>query len=338
MFTTRPEIQGTFGAVTSTHWLASASGMAVLEKGGNAFDAAVAAGFVLQVVEPHLNGPAGEVPILIYNAREGRVRVICGQGTAPEAATIQAYRDQGLSLVPGTGLLAAVVPGAFDAWLTMLRDHGTMERADVLEPAIFYASGGHPMLAAAGAGPWPSITSTAPSPAGATRIGTSPPGPFRCGSTTWSTKPAVTAASKALPPRSSTAIPAAEASQWVEETMPKVPRSSGRVANTPQAYPRPTGPPGSPVRAVDSLEHRPTRWATVPLRGPDSRERGSRAPIRLRADSREWGSGAPIRSRAGSWRRVAARLFGCGFRRAAPIIGGSHSRTKDPVPCCASST
>ena len=127
MFTTRPEIQGTFGAVTSTHWLASAAGMAVLEKGGNAFDAAVAAGFVLQVVEPHLNGPAGEVPILIYNARGDRVRVICGQGTAPEAATMQAYRDQGLSLIPGTGLLAAVVPGAFDAWLTMLRDHGTKE-------------------------------------------------------------------------------------------------------------------------------------------------------------------------------------------------------------------
>ena len=83
MFTTRPEIQGTFGAVTTTHWLASAAGMAVLEKGGNAFDAAVAAGFVLQVVEPHLNGPAGEVPILIYNADEDRVRVICGQGTAP---------------------------------------------------------------------------------------------------------------------------------------------------------------------------------------------------------------------------------------------------------------
>ncbi len=57
-FTTRPELAGTFGMVASTHWLASAAGMAVLEKGGNAFDAAVAAGLVLQVVEPHLNGPA----------------------------------------------------------------------------------------------------------------------------------------------------------------------------------------------------------------------------------------------------------------------------------------
>src|SRR5438876_2083927 len=64
--------------------------------------------------------------------------------------------------------------------------------------------------------------------------GRSPPGPFRCGSTTWSVNPAATAASNALPPCSSTAIPAADASQCVEATMPKVPRSSGRVVNTPR--------------------------------------------------------------------------------------------------------
>ncbi len=145
-FTTRPEIRGTFGVVASTHWLASSAGMAMLERGGNAFDAAVAAGFTLQVVEPHLNGPAGEVPILLYSAQTDRVDVICGQGTAPAAATIETYRDLGLDLVPGTGLLAAVVPGAFDAWLTMLRDHGTMELADVLEPAIGYAEGGYPVV------------------------------------------------------------------------------------------------------------------------------------------------------------------------------------------------
>ena len=91
-FTTRPEILGTFGVVSSTHWLASATGMAILEKGGNAFDAAVAAGFALQVVEPHLNGPGGDVPMLLYGTQRDEVRVICGQGTAPQAATIQAYR------------------------------------------------------------------------------------------------------------------------------------------------------------------------------------------------------------------------------------------------------
>src|SRR5512144_2356740 len=118
-FTTRPELSGTFGMVASTLWLASAAGMAVLEGGGNAFDAAVATGFALQVVEPHLNGPGGEVPILLYSAKNDRVDVVCGQGVAPAAATIGAYRSLGLDLVPGTGLLAAVVPGAFDAWMLM---------------------------------------------------------------------------------------------------------------------------------------------------------------------------------------------------------------------------
>lgn len=145
-FTTRPEILGTFGVVTSTHWIASATGMGLLEKGGNAFDAAVAAGFALQIVEPHLNGPGGDVPILFYSAAQDSVKVLCGQGTAPKAATIKAYRDLGLDLVPGTGLLAAVVPGAFDAWMLLLRDHGTMNLRDVLAPAIALARDGYPLV------------------------------------------------------------------------------------------------------------------------------------------------------------------------------------------------
>ena len=146
-FTTRPEIQGTFGVVASTHWLASAAGMAALERGGNAFDAAVAAGFVLQVVEPHLNGPGGEVPIILHNAASGRQQVICGQGVAPSAATIERYRDLGLDLVPGSGLLATVVPGAFDAWMLLLRDHGSLRPREVLEFAIGYAEEGYPLVA-----------------------------------------------------------------------------------------------------------------------------------------------------------------------------------------------
>ena len=145
-FTTRPEILGTFGVVASTHWLATATGMATLERGGNAFDAAVAAGFALQVVEPHLNGPGGDLPIILYSARRDATEVICGQGVAPRAATISAYRALGLDLVPGTGLLAAVVPGAFDAWLRMLRDHGTLPLRDVLAPAIGFAGNGYPLV------------------------------------------------------------------------------------------------------------------------------------------------------------------------------------------------
>ena len=124
-FTTRPEILGTFGVVTSTHWLASAVGMSILEKGGNAFDAAVATGFALQVVEPHLSGPGGEAPIILHDAGRKSIEVICGQGTAPAAATISAYRDAGLDFIPGTGLLAAVVPGVFDAWMVLLRISAT---------------------------------------------------------------------------------------------------------------------------------------------------------------------------------------------------------------------
>lgn len=146
MFTTRPELTGDFGMVASTHWLASATGMSVLERGGNAFDAAVAAGFVLQIAEPHLNGPGGEVPILLWSEAEQKVSVVSGQGVAPAAATVDRFTGLGLDLVPGTGLLAATVPGAFRGWMLMLERWGTWTLADVLEPAISYAENGVPVL------------------------------------------------------------------------------------------------------------------------------------------------------------------------------------------------
>ncbi|WP_420380813.1 gamma-glutamyltransferase family protein [Marivita sp.] len=145
-FTTRPEIRGTFGVVTSTHWIASAVGMSIVEKGGNAFDAAVATALTLQVVEPHLNGPAGDMPAIFYSADTGRVDVLCAQGVAPEAATLAHYKAEGLTLVPGSGLLSTVVPGAFDGWMIMLRDHGTLSLREVMQPAIDYARDGHPVL------------------------------------------------------------------------------------------------------------------------------------------------------------------------------------------------
>jgi gamma-glutamyltranspeptidase / glutathione hydrolase len=147
MFTTRPELRGTFGAVSSTHWLASAAAMSILERGGNAFDAAVCAGFVLQVVEPHLNGPGGEVPILLWSAKNGRAEAVCGQGVLPAAATLERFGALGLDLVPGTGLLPACVPGSFGAWMKLLLEFGTMGVEDVLAPAIGYAGGGYPAVA-----------------------------------------------------------------------------------------------------------------------------------------------------------------------------------------------
>jgi gamma-glutamyltranspeptidase / glutathione hydrolase len=150
-FTTRPELAGTFGMVASTHWLASAAGMAVLEAGGNAFDAAVATGLVLQVVEPHLNGPGGEVPVIGYSARDGGAFVVDGQGPAPAAATVAVYEALGIDLIPGNGLLAATVPAAFGAWMLVLERYGTLRLRDVMSYAIGYAADGYPMLSGASA-------------------------------------------------------------------------------------------------------------------------------------------------------------------------------------------
>src|SRR5262245_30372170 len=132
-FTTRPEIDGTFGVVATTHWIATAVAMGILEKGGNAFDAGIAAAFTLQVGEPHLDGPGGYVPVMVWDKRKGKPQVVCGQGPAPAGATIAHYRDHlGLDIIPGTGLLAPCIPGTFETYMLVLRDYGTMRLRDVL--------------------------------------------------------------------------------------------------------------------------------------------------------------------------------------------------------------
>ncbi|RUQ98989.1 gamma-glutamyltransferase family protein [Labedella endophytica] len=148
-FTTRPTLRGNFGMVASTHWLATAAGQAVLERGGNAVDAAVAAGFVLHLVEPHLNGPGGDMNAIVSTTEHPSPRVVVGQGPAPVGATIEHYRSEGLSDVPGAGALAAAVPGSVMAWFRLLEDHGTSELSDVLSYAIHYARTGHAIGATA---------------------------------------------------------------------------------------------------------------------------------------------------------------------------------------------
>jgi gamma-glutamyltranspeptidase/glutathione hydrolase len=148
---TRPEVVGSFGMVASTHWLASSAGMSVLERGGNAVDAAVAAGFVLQIVEPESNGPGGDLVGIVWSAADGGPSVVCGQGVSPAAASIDRFDDLGLRLIPGSGLLAATVPGAFGAWTTMLERWGTWELEDALSYAMHYAGSGFPIGAGASA-------------------------------------------------------------------------------------------------------------------------------------------------------------------------------------------
>ncbi|PSL36626.1 gamma-glutamyltranspeptidase/glutathione hydrolase [Labedella gwakjiensis] len=148
-FTTRPTLRGNFGMVASTHWLATAAGQSTLERGGNAIDAAVAAGFVLHLVEPHLNGPGGDMNAIVSLPTESAPHVVVGQGPAPAAATIDHYLSEGLSEVPGAGALAAAVPGSVMAWFRLLEDHGTLELADVLSYAVHYARTGHAIGATA---------------------------------------------------------------------------------------------------------------------------------------------------------------------------------------------
>jgi gamma-glutamyltranspeptidase/glutathione hydrolase len=145
----KPELAGSFGAVSATHWLASGTGMAILERGGNAFDAAVAAGFVLLVVEPHSNGLGGDLCAVVHEAGTDRTAVVCGQGPMPAGAREEVFTDLGLPQIPGSGLLPATVPGAFGGWLRLLAEFGTLRPADVLDAAIGYAEHGYPLLSEA---------------------------------------------------------------------------------------------------------------------------------------------------------------------------------------------
>ncbi len=100
----------------------------------------------MQVVEPHLCGPGGDAPLILHDVRRGKTEVVCGQGPMPAGATIAHYKGLGLDLIPGTGLLAACIPGTFDAYMLIMRDYRTMRLADVLSPAIGYWLNGHAIV------------------------------------------------------------------------------------------------------------------------------------------------------------------------------------------------
>jgi len=145
-FTTRPVIMGTNGMVTSTHYLATLEGLRVLRDGGNSVDAGAAMWFCLSLLKPHLIGAGGECPILLYISDEEKVVSVNGQGTAPMAATIDWFIEQGYPLIPEDGFTPSCVPGAFDAWMKTLNEYGSMGLPRILEPAIKIATEGFPMF------------------------------------------------------------------------------------------------------------------------------------------------------------------------------------------------
>ncbi len=137
----RPTITGTRGVVASTHYLATMAGHAMLEAGGNAVDAGVAAGIALGVVQSELVGFAGVAPIIIREAEAGRVSTIAGLGGWPRALDAEFFQREHGGRIPH-GVLRSVVPAAPDAWITALERFGTMRFADVAAPAIRYAKEG----------------------------------------------------------------------------------------------------------------------------------------------------------------------------------------------------
>jgi gamma-glutamyltranspeptidase / glutathione hydrolase len=148
--TTRPVVSGTQGVVTAGHPLVAMAGMRMLIAGGNAFDAAAAAGFAAAVVEPTASYTlCGECVAMVYDARRGETLALSGQGTAPALASIAFFRDRGLDRIPtGPGPnahLSFTVPGAVDAFLTLLEAHGTRTVSEILAPAREYAERGFPM-------------------------------------------------------------------------------------------------------------------------------------------------------------------------------------------------
>ncbi|MDF2764800.1 MAG: putative gamma-glutamyltranspeptidase [Rhodospirillales bacterium] len=137
----RPLMAGTRHVVSAGHYLAAQAGFMILEAGGNAIDAGVAAGLTLNVVEPQMCCFTGVAPIMIHLGEERRLLTIDGLGTWPRRATCELLASIGGDCVP-EGILQTVVPGAPDAWLTALELYGTMSFADVVHTAIHYAGDG----------------------------------------------------------------------------------------------------------------------------------------------------------------------------------------------------
>jgi gamma-glutamyltranspeptidase / glutathione hydrolase len=144
-FTTRPVYMGTHGVVASGHYLAARAGQLMFDRGGNAIDAAVASGYALNLLEPQNNGLGGEVPILVYSAKEGKPYAISGQGFIGKAATVDWFNKEGVDLIPGDGFLPACVPAMFGSWAFALMRFGTLTLKEVLGPAIDYADSGYPV-------------------------------------------------------------------------------------------------------------------------------------------------------------------------------------------------
>ena len=141
----RPLLMGRNGMVSSGHALASLAGVKVLQEGGNAVDAALAAAFVMAVVKPEASGPGGDLFALVYMKKTGKVEALNSSGPAPAKASIDYFRERGLKSVPTAGPLSVAVPGAVDGWLELHRKYGSKELPRLMADALRIAREGFPI-------------------------------------------------------------------------------------------------------------------------------------------------------------------------------------------------
>ena len=142
---TRSSVRAMNGMVATSQPLASAAGLRILQQGGNAVDAAVAAAAVLCVVEPMMVSPGGDLFALVWDAKKKELKALNASGRSPKAASIDELKKRGFTKTPQTGIHTVTVPGAVDGWAKLLGRYGTMKLAQVLQPAIDYAERGFPV-------------------------------------------------------------------------------------------------------------------------------------------------------------------------------------------------
>ena len=119
--------------------------MQILERGGNAVDAAIATNAVMGLVEPHYNGIGGDVFAIYYEAKSGKLYGLNAGGWAPSGLTPALLRSKGLTRMPNSGIYSVTVPGAVKGWEMLRARFGRLPLSDLLAPAIFYAEDGFPV-------------------------------------------------------------------------------------------------------------------------------------------------------------------------------------------------
>lgn len=144
-FVSRAEVLGVRGMIATSHPLASQVGLSILQKGGTAIDAAIAANAVQGVVDPSMNGIGGDLFAIVWDAKTRKLYGLNASGRSPRQLTMEYFTSKGFERIPLTGPLAVTVPGCVDGWFELHQRFGRLKIQELLDPAIYYARNGFPI-------------------------------------------------------------------------------------------------------------------------------------------------------------------------------------------------